>query len=67
MTLSSDERYIFTAGDDQKIFVYYTPNMTNICEILAPFKVKNLKISVDSMILIAIGEEGEIVYWQLQS
>ena len=42
MTLASDERYLFTAGDDQKIFVYYTPNMTNICEIQAPFKVKNL-------------------------
>jgi hypothetical protein len=41
--------------------------MTNICEISAPFKVKNLKISVDTMILIAIGEEGDIVYWQLQS
>ena len=42
MTLASDERYLFTAGDDQKIFVYYTPTMTNICEIQAPFKVKNL-------------------------
>lgn len=42
MTLASDERYLFTAGDDQKIFVYYAPTMTNICEIQAPFKVKNL-------------------------
>jgi len=62
MTLTSDERYLFTAGDDKKIFVYYTPTMTNICEILAPFEVKNLKISVDTMILIAIGE-GSIAYW----
>ena len=33
MTLSSDERYLFTAGDDKKIYVYYTPTMYNICEI----------------------------------
>ena len=55
MILASDENYLFTAGDDEKIFVYYTPTMTNICEIEAPFKVKNLKISVDTMIVIAIG------------
>ena len=40
--------------------------MTRICSINSPFKVKDLLISKDTMMLLAIGHDGKVCYWKLQ-
>lgn len=40
--------------------------MTRICQIDCPFKIKNLIISKDTMMLLAIGYKGKVCYWKLQ-
>lgn len=40
--------------------------MAKLCCIKCPFKVKDLLISKDTMMLLAIGHDGNVCYWKLQ-
>ena len=40
--------------------------MAKLCYIDSPFKVKDLVISKDTMMLMAIGHDGNVCYWKLQ-
>jgi len=54
MALTSDKKYLFTAGEDKTIYVCYLENMKVLCKIDCNFKIRNLILSFDNCFLLAM-------------
>lgn len=64
--LTTDGKYAFTASKDKQICCYYTQNWQMLCSLPFPFPTHDIKVTRDSIFLVALNKNKKMaLYWQL--
>jgi len=65
--LSRDELYLFSAGDDMRISLWYTDNWNLLCEVFLDFSIYSLQMSNDSQFLMCKSkDEKNVCFYALE-
>ena len=65
MTITQDEMYLFSSDPTGKVICMYVPTWVYICAFSGPedFKIDRLTVTLDSSMLMARSDEGQICFW----
>jgi len=68
LSITEDEEYLFSGGKDGIVVVWYVPTRVPLCKLeVEDFEIDELLISHDHTILVALNNDGNINYWEIQS